>query len=74
MFVLGHDLPDSIKELQKYFGDGTSNDVTNAFYKFLRHEHGMCCSVKHSVNGQSECWAIGRIQKLLKFWAKQNKE
>jgi hypothetical protein len=41
MFVLEHDLPDSIKELQKYFCDGTSNEVTNVFYKSLHHEHGM---------------------------------
>ncbi len=41
MFVLGVDLPDSIKELQQYFGDGTSNDLTNVFYKLLENEQGM---------------------------------
>jgi hypothetical protein len=43
MIILGDSLPDSIKELQQYFGDGTSNDVTNVFYKVLQDEQGICC-------------------------------
>ena len=66
MFVLGNDLPDSIKELQKYFGDGTSNDVTNAFYKFLRHEHGSVVRLNIQWMGNPSA-GLGRIQKLLKF-------
>ena len=41
MFVLGENLPDSIKELQQYFGDGTSNDVTNVFDELLQNEQGI---------------------------------
>ena len=41
MIVLEDDLPDSVKNLQQYFGDGTSNDLTNVFYKELGTEQGM---------------------------------
>ncbi|CAB4000766.1 Hypothetical predicted protein [Paramuricea clavata] len=46
---MGDDLPDSIKELQKYFGNGTSNDVTNVFYKFLHNEHGLPSQAKQAL-------------------------
>ena len=46
---MGDNLPGSIKGLQQYFGDGTSNDVTNVFYEVLQNEQGLPSQAAESL-------------------------
>ncbi|XP_028390863.1 uncharacterized protein LOC114515768 isoform X2 [Dendronephthya gigantea] len=47
------EVPTSIKELQHFFGDGTSIHVTNAFYEDLDSEQGLEAQAKTALRKHS---------------------